>query len=126
MSLERIDQYIKELTAITDYPAKCLELNDAYRFISDLQEELTEKEKIISIFKDTIEKQSSAITQLGNALKEAREELRIGANDEGPRSSKAQFRFAALGVFIDGPKFVTKRKMNAICCWLLEGGFMFV
>jgi hypothetical protein len=76
MSLERIDQFMRELEAIRDYPTKCQELKEAWLTASQLQKELNEKEIIISLYNDTIKEQNFTIINLETALREAREKLR--------------------------------------------------
>jgi predicted nuclease with TOPRIM domain len=75
VSTDIIDQYIRELKAIRDYPTKCQELNEAWALTSHLQKELNEKEIIISLSMDRIKEQNFTITNLENALREAREEV---------------------------------------------------
>jgi predicted outer membrane protein len=68
VSLERIDQYIKELTAIKEYEKVCQELADARLMLLDLQ-------KINVSYKNTIETQSSALKTLSEQLTQKQEEL---------------------------------------------------
>jgi archaellum component FlaC len=68
VSLERIDQYIKELTAIKEYEKVCQELADARLMLLDLQ-------KINLSYKNTIETQSSALKNLSEQLTQKQEEL---------------------------------------------------
>ena len=68
MSLERIDRYIKELTAIKEYEKVCQELVDARLMLGDLQ-------KINVSYKNTIETQSSALKILSERLNKKQEEL---------------------------------------------------
>jgi archaellum component FlaC len=68
VSLERIDQYIKELTAIKEYEKVCQELADARLMLLDLQ-------KINVSYKNTIETQSSALKNLSEQLTQKQEEL---------------------------------------------------
>jgi hypothetical protein len=136
MSLERIDRYIKELTAIRDYSAKCLELNNTYKLISEMQKELNEKETLISISKDTIEEQVATIIYLSNMLGETQEALKnLGrgsrAVENNPLFKTDQFgKLLSLDIQIDAPNFVSWKKKKekekqATCSWLLENRYFF-
>jgi hypothetical protein len=68
MSLEKIDRYIKELTAIKEYDNVCQQLNDAMLTIADLQ-------KINLLSENTIETLSSDLKQLSELLAQKQQEL---------------------------------------------------
>jgi predicted nucleic acid-binding Zn-ribbon protein len=68
MSLERIDRYIKELTAVKEYENVCQQLNDARKMLVELQ-------KNNLLYKNTIETQSSAAKDLSERLAQKQEEI---------------------------------------------------
>ena len=124
MSLEEIDRYIRELEAIRDYSTKCLKLNEAYSYISELHKELESQKKIISILRYTIREQVSTIMHLGNKLKETQEAVNNPGKEAVPTDQLGEFVW--LDFRIDAPRFVSRKTMKAICLWLLENRYLSV
>ncbi len=99
MSLERIDQYIKQIKAIRDYESKCQMLNEARSQIVDLQ-------KQSAIWLNTFQLQSSQIDSLNNTLTQKETEINdlraiLAARDKELEQFKNRGRFITLDIVVE-------------------------
>jgi ABC-type transporter Mla subunit MlaD len=64
VSLEKIDRYIKELTAIKEYDNVCQQLNDARLTIADLRSDLKQLSELLAQTQQERDNFKSIVTQL--------------------------------------------------------------
>jgi predicted nuclease with TOPRIM domain len=154
MSLERIDEYMKQLKAVTDYDKVCEELEKIRKKFAErgqtlyfsesfaqsltlrmdeMQQESEDKEERIRQCHAKLDNEHEYISLLEYSLKMARQEISslkkrqevIG--NQSHYTSKKSYRFndfVSLGIIIDGPKTTLTRKMNAIYYLLLTNGLI--
>jgi hypothetical protein len=150
MSLEKIDEYMRQLTAVKNYDKLCEDLEKirkewaksdqtlhcsetfAESLLSkkvEMQKELDEKEETIKLCKVIMGQQQEYITLLESSLEKAQRDpsfLRKILEVIGKQSLYVSKDFASLGIIIDDRRAVFKRKMNAVFLWLLTNGFPLV
>jgi len=154
MSLEKIDEYMKQLKAVTDYDRVCKQLKmareewskehlityfnslviDSLRSkIDEQQKELNEINAKKSWYAAILDKQTSIITMLEYALKKAEKEVQnlrhekesTTLNIQYPREQPVQLTgFLTLDVIIDDSVTHLRKKMNAIYLWLVENRYL--
>jgi len=154
MSLEKIDEYMKQLKAIKNYDRVSEELEKIKRELAkmgqtlyfsesfaesltlrmdEMQQESEGKEERIRQCHAIMDNQQEYISLLEYALKKARQDTsslkksQEVIRNQSRYTSKKSYRFndfVSLGIIIDDPRTILKRKMNAIYYWLLTNGLL--